>query len=113
MELLKGVFLDGRKTEVLTIKKSLDEYYKLLNCHTIDIISREINGVSYDIICDDEGLFKDEIVITCVNTNFEPMLVGSLFIVAFDGKDDIRSLTEKEIENLYLRIIKNGILVID
>ena len=113
MRLLKGLFLDGRKVEVLTIKKSLDEYYKLLNCHTIDIVSRDVNGVSYDIICDDEGLFKDEIVITCINTDYEPMLVGSLFVVAFDGKDDIRSLTDEEIENLQKRIINNSILMID
>lgn len=112
MKTLKGVYLNGRKSQVLAINKDLEEYYTLLDCSTIDIVSREVNGVPYDIICDDEGLFKEKLVVTAIDTAYEPNLVGAIFVVAFDGKEDVRSLTEKEIKNLQKNIFE-GILMVD
>lgn len=37
----------------------LHSFYKLLHCDTIDIISREIQGIPVAIVCDDYGLFVD------------------------------------------------------
>ena len=113
MKTLKGIFLNGRKSQVLTIKKDLEEYYTLLDCSTIDIVSRKIDGVWYDIICDDEGLFKDPLVVTAIGTDFNPELVGSIFVVTYDDKKgDIKSLTTEDIERINKRIF-DGILMID
>jgi hypothetical protein len=113
LKTLKGIFLDGRKSQVLTIKKDLDEYYALLNCTTIDIVSRKIDGVWYDIICDDEGLFKEPLVVTAIGTDFNPELVGSIFVVAYDNKKgDIKSLTTEDVEHINKRIF-DGTLMID
>ena len=39
--------------------QGLEDYYKLIDCETIDIVNRDINGNRYDIICDDEGNMTD------------------------------------------------------
>ena len=31
----------------------MEDYYKLIDCETIDIVNRDINGNCYDIICDE------------------------------------------------------------
>ena len=79
-----------------TIEKSLDGYYSALNCDCIDIATRKIGGVKYDIICDDEGLLKAHPHVSAISSDGQPMLVGNLFVVKFDGQDDVRSLTEGE-----------------
>lgn len=49
----------GRKHKVLDIKDDLHTYYKLLNCDTIDIVKRSFGGITCDVVCDDEGLLKE------------------------------------------------------
>lgn len=44
--------------ELMTIKDDLQEFYSLIGCRTIDIVSRVFNGVLFDIVLDDEGLLK-------------------------------------------------------
>lgn len=79
-----------------TIEKSLDGYYKLLDCSCIDIVSRRIGGKRYLIVCDDEALCKENPVITAISSDRQPMLFGALFVVKSDDRDDVRSLTDSE-----------------
>ena len=51
---------DEKTVKKVTIEKSLDSYYKTLDCSCIDIVTRKIGGRRFDIICDDEGLYKDD-----------------------------------------------------
>ena len=44
--------------EVLLIEDTLETYYKLIDCDTIDIVTRRIGGKAFHIICDDEILIK-------------------------------------------------------
>lgn len=48
------------------------------------------------MICDEEGLLRQRPVISAIDKNGKPALVGSLFIV----KPGLRSLTEDDIERL-------------
>ena len=93
-------------TGVIGIPNSLDEYYELLNCRTIDIVKRKIGGKYYDIICDDEGLFKDEVRVSAVDSNGNAMLVGKLLICNDDGKGNEASLTHDDILNIEANICK-------
>lgn len=61
-------------------EEKLDDYYKLLDCNCIDIVDRRIGDRSFSIVCDDEGLCKENPTISAVNKNGKPMLVGNLFI---------------------------------
>ena len=100
MEMITGYFIDPGKAiaEPRTIEKSLEGYYALLRCDCIDIPSRTIGGRRFDIVCDDEGLLKSNPIISAYDTNDAPMLVGPIFVVKFNGKDDVISLTEEDLD---------------
>lgn len=79
--------VEKEETSMLTIDDDLDTYYKLLNCSTIDIVTREIGGKRFDIICDDEGTFKCPQKISAINDLGMPMLVGNLIICGEADKE--------------------------
>lgn len=94
-EKIKGVLLDikNNNVEVVDFVPTLDNYYRMLHCDTIDIVSKKIgvrNGRVFDIVCDDEGLFKEDNKISAINDLGKPMLVGSLLILGLadeEGKE--------------------------
>ena len=106
MKRLTGVFVDvvNEKIELKTLETNegsmLDEYYKLLNCRTIDIVTRKIGGKHYDIICDDEGLFNENCKAGMATLNKEnelkEILVGNLFVVLNDNKGNLKSLKPED-----------------
>lgn len=114
MAKITGILVNTEKRTVTreTITKGLEGYYAALNCDCIDIVTRKIDGVYYDIICDDEGLLKANPIVSALSPTRQPMLVGNLFIVKFDGNDDVRSLTDAECAHILrcvsaIRIGKN------
>ena len=96
-----GYFIDPNgRAELVEIPKDLNGYYKLLDCGTIDIVSRKIGGQYYDIVCDDEGMFKKDVCFSMVANGGMPMLVGRLLICNHDGKGNEVGLTPEDIENI-------------
>lgn len=86
---IKVVYLNVSRFEgasVVEIAPELDEYYRLIECELIDIVSRKIGKNYYDIICDDEGLYAPTVRISAVDNEFQPMLVGNL-IICKSGRD--------------------------
>lgn len=100
MNKITGYFVDPENciAEPRTIEKSLEGYYALLRCTCIDIPSRMIGDRRFDIICDDEGLLKEGNFISARGRDGTPMLVGPIFVVKFDGKEDVTSLTQEELD---------------
>ena len=49
---------DTLQPQVVETAGGLQEWYRLIKCDLIDIVSRKIGGRYNDIIVDDEGLFK-------------------------------------------------------
>ena len=100
MEYIKGFMVKAKshKFGKVTVKHTLEDYYKLLGCELIDIVTRKIGGKYYDIIIDDEGLFKDEPVVTGLQEDGSP-LVGSLLVVGLpDSEGESTDLTDSDIE---------------
>lgn len=97
---ITGYFIDPTHgiAEPRTIEKSLDSYYSLLDCTCIDIVSRIIGDKRFDIICDDEALLKAPTFVSAYDRNDTPALFGSLFVCKFDGRDDVTSLSEEELD---------------
>jgi len=77
----KAFFLDSvnKITKVVDVN-TLDDYYKLIGCDCIDIVTRKIGRKIYDIIIDDEGLLKDDPLISAIDDLGRVMLVGSLIV---------------------------------
>lgn len=103
---IKGVLIDvfNEKAEVVEIEKSLESYYKILDCTCIDITSRKIGDREFDIVCDDEGLFHEPQKISAITKAHKPALVGNLLIVKFDGEEDITSLDDDDIQYVMQRV---------
>ena len=103
-ETIKGVLIDieNDKADVVEFEGKLQNYYDLLHCDTIDIVSREIgNGRSrrrFDIVCDDEGLFSQDAKISAIDNLGRTMLVGSMLVVNRTDEGETASLTDEECE---------------
>lgn len=99
---IRGFLIDPENNiaEERTIEKSLDSYYATLRCSCIDIVSRVIGGECYDIICDDEGLLKDEPYVAAVDHYGNVAFVGAIFLVNYDGGEDVTDLSDDDIANL-------------
>lgn len=97
MSVLTGVMVDPRTgAEVVRFEPKLEWYYKNLDCQYIDIAERQIDGMYYDFIVDDEGLLKDDSLPSCCDANGHTQLVGKVLICHHDGEGNETGLTEEE-----------------
>lgn len=75
---------DTGRAKTIRIARDLEEYYRLIGCDTVTMPMRYIGGKQFIIIADDEGTFRKDCRVSAMNGD-EPMLVGNLLVVAFDG----------------------------
>ena len=101
MRKITGVLIADGQATVTEVDDDLDAYYKLLDCEIIDIVTRQIGGKYFDVICDEEGLFKDDPAVGMINQHDgHLMLVGRLFICQHDGRGNQKSLSQTEIDKV-------------
>ena len=112
-EKIKGILIDVEKGsfKVVEIEDTLKEYYRILNCDCIDIVTRYIgSSASYKIILDDCGAIKFDSIPSAIDIDGNIHFYGNLFIVSYTtishkniGYDDeivLRSLDNDDIEYL-------------
>lgn len=102
---ITGVLVDveNKKTEVLEALDTLDNWYKLLDCNTIDIVSRRIGNTKdyFKIICDEEGLYKNNPRIAAIDNFGHTMLVGNIFITGpVDRDGNLTSLSDADVRHI-------------
>lgn len=85
---------------VVECGNDLQTLYKLCDCSTIEIPYRKIGDFWYDIVCDEEGIFKEDYKSSALDENFKPALVGNLLFCNHDADGELASLTDEQIENL-------------
>ena len=107
MSKLSGVLIDTEKriARSVTIEDELDEFYKILNCSTIDIVQRRIGSgrskKSFSIVCDEDPK------ISAINNLGSGMLVGNLFITGLsDGEGNLLSLAPEDLNYILRRCQK-------
>ena len=83
---MRAVLLDVVRKECreIDIQDRLEDYYKVLDCNLIEVAERKVNGVWFDIMCDEEGLLKGEPMVSAVDGEYHPMLVGNLLFLHSD-----------------------------
>lgn len=86
------------KIRAVKTKADLDDLYRLIECNTIDIVTRQIGNKVFDIVVDDEGLLKEDAKISAVDDFGEPMLFGNLLFFHNDGNGNFTELNEDDIE---------------
>ena len=90
-----------RKAVEIDDDNHLQEYYRYLNCSIVDITSRKVGGKWFDIIADDEGLLKENPIVSALDSNNQPALVGNLLFCNYDSETGEEvSLTDDDIEHL-------------
>lgn len=79
--------------------EGLDDYYKHIKCDTIDIVQRKIGNKVFDIICDDEGRFKNNPRLSMISIydDYTAQLVGNLIFANHDAEGNTTSLTSEDI----------------
>ena len=95
--------LDVEKNEVREAQcHNIEDFYRELNAEPFDVVSRYIGGRQYDIFVDDNGLLRNtnKIVVSAVNGEFAPMLVGNLVFTNHDASGNTVSLTDEDIEHI-------------
>lgn len=105
MKTIKAYYIDPKSgvAEAREITPELDTYYDLIGCSCIDIVNRGFENCKrrFDIVCDDEGLFSDDIWISAIDERMRPMLVGALVVVGqADCEGCETSLTDEDIRVL-------------
>lgn len=107
---MKALLLDTNKKVISEVNPNgLDDYYSMINCGCIDIVSRRIGKRYYEFICDDEGLFVDDPLVSAISDMGEVMLVGNLIITGLtDGEGELTDLTDDDISYIKKHIITQG-----
>jgi glycine cleavage system aminomethyltransferase T len=107
---MKALLIDVMENKVETVDvNGLEDYYKLIHCTTIDIVNREIKGKRYDIICDDEGTFSDDPLISAIDDLGRAMLVGNLIVCGeADEEGNLTALTDDDIKHIKENIQSMG-----
>ena len=94
------------------IEPCLDEYYRLLNCDTIDMVDRRIGTPrshrDFTIICDDNGLMYDAPKISAIDNLGKAMLVGNLLVTKCNGEGETVGLTREEADFVMERVVHLG-----
>jgi hypothetical protein len=91
---------DDVKSEVTVFEDTLENIYGLLSVDLIDVTERQIGNFTYDIVCDDEGLFVEEYLPSAYDSKCQPQLVGNLLLVNHDEEGNFASLTDEQIKDL-------------
>ncbi len=107
---ITAILIDTEKEVfgMVNIPNELESFYALLSCQCIDIVQRRI-GVhckkTFNIICDDEGLFKDLQKISAINSLGQVQLVGSILIVGnADIEGNLNDLSEHDVNYIFSKI---------
>lgn len=87
------------------------DFCEPLNCDCFDIANKNIGGKHFDIFVDDCGLFKINPVVSVVDTDGRPLLVGNLIFANHDTEGNTTDLSQEDVETILSslkRVVING-----
>lgn len=88
--------IENGSIKPVDVPDSLDAFYELLNCRTIDITQRKIKGKVFDVMCDDEGLLKDYCLVSAYDSSGRVALVGNLMFFHTDRDGNLVGISDDE-----------------
>ena len=100
---MKYLLLDVKNRDVKMVEANdLEDYYRLIGCRTIDIVSRTIGDVKVEIVLDDEGALVNNPKISAIDIDGTPMLFGNLLVASGRVTEDgeLTELTRAEIDEI-------------
>ncbi|MBQ5634063.1 MAG: DUF3846 domain-containing protein [Clostridia bacterium] len=106
MREIYGYLLDpiGSIYEPRKLQDDIHTYYRELHCDLIDITVIQIAGKRYQVICDDEGLLRENPLPTIYRP--DGTLVGACFITGLaDCEGNLTSLTDDDVANIARHLV--------
>ena len=100
---MKMLLLDVKNRDVKMVEANdLEDYYRLIGCRTIDIVSRTIGDVRVEIVIDDEGALVDNPKVSAIDIDGTPMLFGNLLVASGRVTEDgeLTELTKGEVDEI-------------
>jgi hypothetical protein len=102
---MKAILIKNHQLEVVEMEDELEEYYRLLECETIDVISRYVGGIHFNFVVDDEGLLnqhKNDVEGFGVDdeNRIGEMLYGNILVLGFHDDPHDEEENYGEIESL-------------
>ena len=100
---MKMLLLDVENRDIKMVEaNTLADYYELIGCRCIDIISRTIGDVRVEVVLDDEGALVDTPKISAIDIDGIPMLYGNLLVASGRVTEDgeLTELTEAEVDEI-------------
>lgn len=100
---MKYLFLDVENRDVKMVEANgLDDYYRLIGCRTIDIVSRSIGDVRVEIVLDDEGALVNNPKVSAIDIDCTPMLFGNLLVASGRVTEDgeLTELSRADVKEL-------------
>lgn len=98
---MKFLFLDVYNNRLEMVEANcLKDYYKLIGCRTIDIVSRKIGDIDVEIVIDDEGALVRTPKVSAVDIIGQTSLYGNLLVASGRVTEDgeLTELTQDEID---------------
>ena len=100
---MKMLMIDVENKDVRLVEaNTLDDYYRLIGCDYVDIISRSIGDIRVEIVIDDEGALVKNPKVSAIDIDGTPMLYGNLLIASGRVTDDgeLTELTDAEVDEI-------------
>lgn len=97
---MRALLLDvnTQEVKVVDVESDIHAWYKLLDCNLVEMPERQIEGKYFTFICDEEGLLKNNSIVSVIGED-EVMIVGSVLICNTDYETcDVTDLTEEDIQ---------------
>lgn len=95
------LFLDVYNNRLEMVEaNTLKDYYNLIGCRTIDIVSRKIGDVDVEIVIDDEGALVEHPKVSAVDIVGDVSLYGNLLVASGRVTEDgeLTELRQDEVD---------------
>lgn len=105
MRYISGLYIGKDEYMITSVEDELEAYYRLLGCSTIEAPSVKVDGVWFDVICDEEALCRGEIPRCTVGIPagegvYKPLIHGPCFVCKADEEGNWCSPTYQEFRAL-------------
>ncbi|CCZ92442.1 uncharacterized protein BN751_01578 [Coprococcus eutactus CAG:665] len=109
---MRALLLDAFNKDIRVINPDgLQDYYSLLNCSSVDVISKNISDKRFNLIFDNEAELLETHRPSAIDDCGQVVLFNNLIITGEDNLEgNLSDLTDKEIEYIkkYIHIVRTS-----
>lgn len=109
---MRALILDAFNKDVRVVDpQNLQDYYKLLNCSSVDVTNKKISDKQFNLIFDEEAELLETRRPSAMDDYGQAVLFNNL-IIAGEGSfaGDFKDITDEEIEYVkkYIHIVRTS-----